>query len=726
VPAVREALSTGSIEYENWLLVFDNAESLSEVQTFFPTGGAGKILVTSRNPEWAGVAVAIEVDVFARYESKEFLTNRTPELSDDDADRLAEALGDLPLAVEQAAAWHAATGMPVDEYLTLLEQKRVELLDETSTNGQRSVAAAWNVSLDKLESVNPAALQLLQICSFFSPDPISREFFAGSPVSPVAEPLDETLRDPIKLGRAIRDIQRYALARFDHRHNTLQMHRLVQAVLVGRMDDEQRTAMRRGAHALLASANPHNPGRRTRWDRYQALLPHVNISKAVESDDVKVQELVFEMMEFLYYWGDHDGCREFAEEAYKNRLRIFGEENQLTLRMAKYLGWIDYVVGDFAAAAKLFRRAWDLYKASAGEEDEGTLDAKLQVALAFRCEGKFASALQLDEETFVACHRYFGPDDPVTLRAANNQGVSLRLTGAYGEARKRDEETFSRRQDVLGNDDLETLNSLNNLNIDIRESGDYFLARTQQEDLYQRMLGSYGADSPHVLRAARNLSVSRRRAGDHQGAMTLAQEVLDRFRRRYGDDYPDTLAAALNLAVDLRQAGHLDAARDLGESTVKRYERLFTAGHPHTLVARINHAVTMRLQGDPDSARDLNQKTFDELKVRTDVDHPITLGCATNLASDMFALADIQAALELDADTFGRSDRMLGGEHPSSLAVGLNLALDLRALGREQEADILHADTMTRFRRVLGDQHPATLNALRSSRADCDVDPMPL
>ena len=80
---------------------------------------------------------------------------------------------------------------------------------------------------------------------FILPDPISREFFAGSPVSPVTEALDETLRDPIRLGRAIRDIQRYALARFDHRNNTLQMHRLVQAVLVGRMDDHQRDVMRR-------------------------------------------------------------------------------------------------------------------------------------------------------------------------------------------------------------------------------------------------------------------------------------------------------------------------------------------------------------------------------------------------------------------------------------------------------------------------------------------------
>jgi hypothetical protein len=725
VPAVHEALSTGGVEYGNWLLVFDNAESLTDVRSFFPTGGIGKILVTSRNPEWAGVARTIEVDVFTRVESKQFLTTRTPELSDEDADRLAEALGDLPLAIEQAAAWRAATGMPVDEYLTLLGQKRMELLDE-SPPYQKSVAAAWSVSLDKLESDNLAALQLLQVCSFFSPDPISRELFSGPPASPVAQPLDETLHDPIRLARAIRDIQRYALARFDHRNNTLQMHRLVQAVLVGRMTDEQQVTMRRGAHALLASFNPRNPGRRTRWDRYQSLLPHVNASKAVTSDDDKVQDLVFNLVEFLYYWGDHEGCREFAEEAYENRLRLFGEEHQLTLRLAKYLGYIRFVVGDYAAATELFRRTWTLYQQTVGDDDEGALDAKLLVGLAFRLEGDFHQSLTLDRETFASCLRQFGPDDPVTLRAAHNLGVSLRLTGAFAEAKERDEETFIRRRELFGSDDFDTLNALNAYNLDLRESGDYSLAGVRQEDAYKQAVAQVGPENPNSMRLARNLAVARRRAGDHSGARVLSEETLERFRRRYGDDYPDTIATALNLAVDLRHAGDLEEAQRLGESSVARYEKLYPPDHPHTLGARINLAVVLRQRGDPRAASDLDQATGEALRVRLGADHPTLLACATNAASDLYALAEFEAALALDTDTLIRSERALGAEHPSTLAVGLNIALDLRALGRDQEADRLQADTVTRFRRALGDTHPATLNALRGSRADCDIDPMRL
>lgn len=727
VPAVREALSTGQTRYQNWLLVFDNAESLKDVRQYFPTGGAGKILVTSRNPEWERVAQTLEVDVFTREESKQFLVNRAPELTGLEADQLADALGDLPLAVEQAAAWRAATGMPVDEYLHLLAEKRIELLDATpSPDYELSVAAAWDMSLDKLEQVNPAALQLLQVCSFFAPEPISRDLFAGSPAATITPELDAMLEDSIKLARAIRDIQRYALARFDHRSNTLQMHRLIQAVLVGRMDDEQRARMRRGAHTLLANGNPNNPESPSQWPRYQALRPHLAASEAVKSPDSRVRQLIFGMVKFLYHWGDHDGCQELAQQAHGNWQETVGEASPQTLKLATYLSYIQWVNGKFAESAALSRQTLEHYRNTVGEEDEGTLDAMNYVASSLRAEGDFAGALRLDQAAFETSRRLIGSDDPETLKKAHNLAVSLRLAAEFARARALDEDTYRRRVDVIGARNSETLRTLDVVTIDQRESGDYIGARTRQESVYQQHLAEFGPDNPATMRAARNLAVARRKAGDHEGARTLAEETFQKFRRRYGDDYPDTMAAALNLAVDLRHAGQLTAAIELGEETLARYRHLFGERHPHTLSARTNLAIAHRLKGDTEIAYGHGLEVLATFREVLGPDHAVTLICATNLASDLFARGDAQAAYELDIDTLERSRRMLGEHHPSTLACGANLALDLRALGRVQEAEKIQSDTMTSFRRVLGDKHPATLNALQSIRADSDVDPMPL
>ena len=727
VPAVKEALSTGKTGYENWLLIFDNAEDPADVRQFFPTGGAGKIIVTSRNPEWGRGARPLEVDVFSRSESIRFLINRNPDLGEEEANQLAEALGDLPLAIEQAAAWHATTGMSVEEYMELLDHKRLELLDQDPPPDYRlTVRAAWKLSLDKLRQVNLGALQLLQVCSFFAPEPISRRLFAGSPTAPITEELDATLSDKFRLSRAIRDIQRYALAKIDHRNNTLQIHRLIRLVLDDSMDEEQKIHMRHGAHTLLANGNPSNPSRSEEWSRYGALRPHVNASRAVESTDARVQELVAGLARYLYYWGDHTGSEQLAEEALRYRKADRGPDDPQTLRLAKWVGWMYFVNGKFAAARELNQDTLTRYRQAFGDEDEGTLDAMWVVATDLRVAGDFVAALQIDEAAVQTGRRVLGDDDPALLIGTNNLAVSLRLLGRFTEALELDTDTERRRSVVLGSDDELTLSSMSSRNVDLRESGQYLDARRRQEDVYRTCVELFGRDAPATLRAARTLAVMRRKAGDHASALKLSQETLERYLRRYDERFPEAIATALNLAIDHRHANDLTAARKLGEDTVAGYQRLFGPRHSYTLSARTNLAIVLRHAGDPVAAQEHNLESLAIMRETLGADHPVTLICATNLASDLAARGDVAAAYDTDTDTLARSERVLGVEHPSTLACSVNLALDLRQMDRVTEADRILADTMVRLRRVLGERHPATLNALQYVRADCDVDPMPM
>ncbi len=727
VPMVREALSTGSLDYEHWLLVFDNAEAPDDLQRYFPTGGAGKILVTSRDMDWARVTRVLEVDVFEREESIQFLRRRNPDLERDEADKLAEALGDLPVAIEQAAAWRAATGMPINEYLELLENKRIELLDASPSPDYRwSVAAAWQVSLDKLREINPGALQLLQVCSFLAPEPINRDLFAGSPKSAITPELDPLLSDAFRLSRAIRDIHRYALARIDHRHNTLQIHRLIQAVLIAGLPEEERRTLRNGAHTILANNTPTNPDSRAEWPRYQALLPHVLTSGAVESADRRVHDLVFSVAKFLYYWGDHQGGQDLIERAYECRVRDRGPSDSHTLTVGKWLGFMLWVNGEYARAkelnAQLLARYHDVY----GDEDEGTIDAMTVVSADHRAAGDFIASRDIAEQALAIATRVFGEDDPATLRCAHNLCVALRWTAEFTRAEQIDMATYERSAIVVGPDSDRTLNTLNGLGVDRLELGRYIESGPEQEEAYRRHLEAFGVENPSTLRAARILAVARRKVGNHASALELSRDTLERLRRRYGDTYPWTLAMAVNHAVDLRHDQQLDMARDLSEQTAAAYDRIFGPRHCLTLSARTNLAVVLRLQGDPAAALELNMRTLEYLREELGPDHVTTQVCLTNTASDLAALNRVQEAFELDTDVLDRNQRILGDRHPTTLACSVNLALDLRALGRVAEADHIQSQTMVLLRQVLGDRHPATLNALQSIRADCDVDPMPL
>ena len=119
--SVLDALRKGD-PYKRWLLIFDNADQPEDLNDIIPFG-PGDVLITSRNHRWQSVVDTVPVDVFARAESAEFLAKRVPKgLTEREARELAEKLGDLPLALEQAGALQAETGMPVSEYLRLLEE----------------------------------------------------------------------------------------------------------------------------------------------------------------------------------------------------------------------------------------------------------------------------------------------------------------------------------------------------------------------------------------------------------------------------------------------------------------------------------------------------------------------------------------------------------------------------------------------------------------------------
>lgn len=279
--AVRQALSAADFPYPRWLLIFDNAGSVGDVRPFFPTGGIGKIIVTSRLADWRRPGGSIEVDVFSREESKSLFRRFAPEVLDADADRFAVELGDLPLAIEQAAVWRAETGMPVEDHLRLLKDKRMELFDEEFSDYSLPVGATWNVSLDKLATENLAALQLLQLCAYLPPRPIRLSLFAAARDMRIADPLDDVRRDELLLRRAVRDIGRYALAKVDRDDDRLVMHRLVKAVLRHRMNYQQQQVMRRGAQLLLTHDVQHREPQSARTGRPAAMLPGEPVDGAI-------------------------------------------------------------------------------------------------------------------------------------------------------------------------------------------------------------------------------------------------------------------------------------------------------------------------------------------------------------------------------------------------------------------------------------------------------------
>lgn len=158
-----------------WLLVYDNAERPDQLLGLLPPAGGGHVLVTSRWAAWGAQASPLPLGVLARAESLRFLRRRTSLPDLDGLDQLAELLGDLPLALEEAAAYLEQTQDTLPGYLDLVRQRARELFGLGATagaeqNDQRRVATVWSVSLDRVRTEAPAAEALLNLCAFLAPE----------------------------------------------------------------------------------------------------------------------------------------------------------------------------------------------------------------------------------------------------------------------------------------------------------------------------------------------------------------------------------------------------------------------------------------------------------------------------------------------------------------------------------------------------------------------------
>ncbi|MET7481923.1 FxSxx-COOH system tetratricopeptide repeat protein [Streptomyces sp. NPDC005538] len=725
VPAVLEALRTG-VPYNNWLLVFDNAEKVEAVRSYFPTNGPGKIIVTSRNREWERVATPLPVNVFERVESIELLQKRSPDLSEGDADRLAEALGDLPLAVEQAGAWRAVTGMLVDDYLELLDRRSPEILHlDPAPDYPVSVAAAWDISLGRIKEDNPGARELIDICACMAPEPIPLSMLRKGRGIDITPDVDPILSDAIQLSRAIRSLTQFSLVKLDLRSDTLQMHRLLQTVLLAKLGPEERERAQNAAHQLLSAAKPGHYASSQEWPAYQALLPHALSSQSATSTDTYVRELVYDTVLFLYYWGDHQGAADFAGQAYSAWLAASGGENINVIRISKILAFLLRVVGEAGESIHLNETALEVLR-RVELYPEDLIDSMIELADARRYQGRYAEARDLGQEATERARTQLGPDDELTLRAAHSWGVDLRLCGDYRQALVMDRETARLREEVFGPASSLTLNTLNGLAIDMRESGDYPAARVFEEDVYRRARASLGEENPLTLRIARDLAVCRRRDGAVADAAKLAEEVLRHWVTAHGSDHTDTMLTAINVIVDRRVAGDLDGSRWLGEDTLRRLTRRYGRDHGHTLLAKANLAATLQDLDDLDAAQRLGDDAVQGLADTVGPHHVTTLTVDLGRANVAYRRLDFGRAHEIDHATLPLLTQAVGADHPLTLSCAANLALDLRGLARGAEADETERRAVEGFARKVREDHPWLTAARRGRRITYDLAPMPL
>ncbi|WP_425245565.1 FxSxx-COOH system tetratricopeptide repeat protein [Streptomyces sp. NEAU-NA10] len=718
-----------------WLLVFDNADEPQEVKRHFP-GGAGHVLVTSRNHSWLqhGEVQALEIDPFLREESVEHLLRRAADLTAEDADRVAAAVGDLPLALDQAGAWLAETGTPVDTYLAELEEQAERVLSLSQpANYPEPVGATWNVSIERLKERSPAAVRLLQLCAFFAAEPISMNLLYGDEMTSVLAREDPALQEKMVLGRVIREIGRFALAKVDRATKSIQVHRLVQAVIRSQLAPQEQEEAQHVVHRILAGARP--PGEEPIDDpenqpTFAAIWPHLEASEASICDEPQTRQLLIDRVRYLWKRGDLNAALSFADglrTLWERQLAVSRdkipalekkEKKEREEREARAGN------GESAQRAQRSRPA----EGTAGERDPRAprtlaeerryatelqtqlLHLRFHIANVLRSLGKYVEAEQLGSDTLAQQRALLLPGHPHILMTASGLATDLGSIGRFDEALEMATEAYNGFKESFGEDHPRTLSANNNRAVCLRLLGRYTEARDVDQEIYDRRRNDLGAEHPHTLISVTNLGRDLRETGEYETSISLLSSSYEAYLGLFGQVYPETLRTAKSLAVSLRKAGRVDEARALTHQTREYYRLRDTpATTPDVLDCTLNYATDLYFTGARDEALVLAQDIVRQYRTAPGERHPATLAAVNNLGIFLRGAGEVSRARALMEKNFATLRAVLGDRHPYTLACAVNLANVLAELDELGMAEELERMAVAGFQPALGHRHPDTV-----------------
>jgi tetratricopeptide (TPR) repeat protein len=573
VTAVRNWLNQNT----NWLLIFDNAEDPSHLKEFLPQMQAGHVIITSRNPSWRGVATPLEVEIWTPKESTNFLLTRTGLTDDKAASDLANELGHLPLALEQAGAYIEAKNISVASYLELFKRDQRVLLKQLSslTGYANTIETTWNISFNEVNRENPASIELLKICAFLSPEPIQSFIFVrGANFLP--ERLQQLAQNPFFLDYSMSLLRKYSL--IERTGDQFTIHRLLQLAIKEQLNAEEKKYWIKVALSILDESFPIDFKDSKTSNIARLLMEHVKeavinaTAEGVEPEQtvsliVRVGRVYLERKEYR-----------LAKETFHNALYLTNKlresvETRLTkIKLFEYLGQLSLETNQLNTAKEFFEKALNISIEVFGEHHPNVVYGLNNIGNVLSNLGDFQKAREYFEKALIISSETLGSRHPNVVYSLNNIGNVLSNLGDFQKAREYFEKALSISIDILGSHHPDVARTLNNLSFVYLKLNDSKRAKEYSEKALAIIEKAFGPDHPEIAANLHSIGKLHIWSRDYH----TAQAYLDRALRIYEGNIPQNTLAIAEALVDkgnlLRIQNDISSSRSCYERALIIYE----------------------------------------------------------------------------------------------------------------------------------------------------------
>ena len=577
------------------LFVFDNVENLDDLRDLSPEGsGVRAIITTTRHLDWDGLGWhPITVGVFERDQSITLLCQRTGDAHRDAADQIAEALGDLPVAVTQAAATAKSGHYSLYEYFERLSNhplessmSRLEGDDYPDATGI-ALFMAYEQALEQLRTKHPQqeriVTSLLDILSLLAASGVpthwllaleddsdavrdSLSFLKRSSILQESTDGDKTIIHRLQ-GQVYRETYLSEQGKFNKA--CTYAITILDKIDIGQLANfEQQRQETRNLVEQIGAVTSQDHSRPLFSDPDFVALLATTIRNAA---DLGMPQLALTLTDSVTRAGD-----------------TLGPDHPRTLISRNNLAGAYRDAGRLDEAIPLYEQTLEDRTRILGPHHPDTLTSRDGLAYAYQAAGRLDEAITLYKQNLDSRAQSLGPDHPDTLAYAYQDADRI------DEAITLYQQNLEDRIRILGPDHPHTLASRNALAYAYQDAGRLQDAITLYEQNLENRTRVLGPHHCGVLYSRSILADAYRAEGRLDKTITLYQQNLDSCTQSLGPDHRGTLNSRNTLANAYQDAGRIDEAIDLHQQNLKDCTRILGPNHPNTLTSRNNLAEAYR------------------------------------------------------------------------------------------------------------------------------------
>lgn len=599
--AVQRWLST----HGNWLIVLDNADETEHVRPAIVGNARGHYLLTSRasNFNEFGVTQPVQVGVMLPGEATDFLLIRTGrrDTSGEEleaAEEIAKALGELPLALEQAGGYIASRQLSFSGYLASYRTRRLELLAKSPPkvgDYKGSVATTWSLNLDAVREESPGAAEVLEYCGFLFPDDIPFELLVrgsdelGGQIAVAlkgfylerTESGDATAYNESLLSDLLFPLTRYSLAQIFSEGLTLSIHRLVQEVIRDGMTQERAKSRRAALIKALAFVFPIVDFEF--WGLCDRLLPHalevVGPINESELESPAGGTLLHRMGHYLEETGRYQFAYSVYDCAVRIRSKVLGNQHPDLGTSVNNLGLTLFKLGRFEQSEKTLRLALQIRTNALGENHRDVAQTWNNLALAVGELGDLNASyeyLMKSKEIFDSDSE---GDEEGKLTRLNNIAGILHRRGKDQEAETIMRQVIEARERLFGPEHPDVAFALCNLAVFVGKRGETGEALGIVRRAMSIQENTTGELHPDYGRATNIYGSLLEQDGQHEAAIVAYMKAGDIKAHTMGTSHPDIGTVYNNLGHCYDQMGDTDAAIKYYEKAIRLLEATVGPNH---------------------------------------------------------------------------------------------------------------------------------------------------